>query len=147
MRAMALAAAAAFLAQPVAAAAAEDRLDLAAGERRSAAFAGASFRVPLGGGETRAPALRLQLAITHHVEDRGSAQALRSVRSPGLELGAGGGGEPRLTMAGRTLPELKRQLGFKGSTGWIIAGGAVVALGAALLLLGDCDACDAEPAN
>ncbi len=113
--------------------AAEDFRNFGAGERRSAAFAGANVRLELGRKIT-APTARLQLAMTHSYEDRQSAAPARKFGGRGLELGLGQGKQPALFLNGQEAkkPDKKLGLGSTTTTLLVIAGvvAAVFALGA-----------------
>jgi hypothetical protein len=95
-------------------------------EHRSAAFAGARLRVPLGGDERsrEAPSARFQLGVDHVYEDRRSAAPARAYRTSGLELGFARG--PNLFVAGAPAHTARQRLGI--STGGAIAIGAAVTL-------------------
>jgi hypothetical protein len=99
-----------------------------AGPQRSAigAFAGMKIAVPFGGGRARAPRARLQVAPSYATLDAGSGAPLGVRTGAGVELGLGRHGALDLSIAGRDAPELKRQLGFKGSTLYIVVGGVVL---------------------
>ena len=126
--------------------AAEDRIVSHNPERRSAAFAGASFAIPFGGPRSGRADARLQLTMQHRIEDRGSAAPARMLRGDGLALALSGEDGPRLSFAGRSPSEM-RQLGFRDSTVPLIVGAVVLVGVGAWLIFHDCDACDAEPLN
>jgi hypothetical protein len=89
------------------------------------AFAGGSFVLPLGGGRQARPSARLRISpVTAFVDTRSGAIVER--QGQGLELGLTGAGHADLRLAGGRPAALKRQLGFKGSTGYIVVGGVVV---------------------
>ncbi|MFL6844160.1 MAG: hypothetical protein ACJ8ER_04690 [Allosphingosinicella sp.] len=90
-----------------------------------AAFAGASFTLPLGSGRHERASARLQLSPVASFYDGGSGRLVRQ-SGAGLELGLTSNGTPDLRLAGYGPAELKRTLGFKGSTGYVIVGGAVL---------------------
>jgi hypothetical protein len=98
-------------------------------ERRTAAFAGALIRMPLGhlGSEARAlPTARLHLGAEHVYRDRRSATAAIRYRTAGLELGLLDNAAPKLFVAGAPIRKAKGRLGI--STGGAIAIGAGVML-------------------
>jgi hypothetical protein len=101
---------------------------LEAGPQRSAigAFAGVKVALPFGGRGSRAPRARLQVAPTYATVDAGSGAPLGIRTGAGIELGLGRRGALDLSIAGRDAPQLKRQLGFKGSTPYIVVGGIVL---------------------
>lgn len=119
-----LAAACALVAQPCLAAALPG--DLAPVHERMGAFAGLSLALPLGTGRRSAPRAALRLSPAYAVIDGRSGALVRAVRGSGLELGVTAGDAPTFMLAGRSRAELKRSLGFKGSTGYIVAGGVVL---------------------
>ena len=95
-------------------------------EQRTAAFAGASLRIPLGAREAARPSLRLQLTPAYYSRDPATS-AIRSRRPEGLEIGASGG-RPALFVAGQPASGLERRMNAGGSTGTtlLIVGGVVV---------------------
>ena len=123
---------AATLAAPVHAA----PLDLSAGDIRPGAFAGVRLNVPLGGSGTARPRTELAIAPTL---SRTSANGMTTTRiGEGMALTIGERHKPMLTIAGvraDTALGLRSQgrsnadhkLGL--STGWVIAGGILVAAG------------------
>jgi hypothetical protein len=107
-------AAALFTAQPILAA-----------ERQSAAFAGATVRVPFGGGADRKASARLRVTSFHDYRDvRGAV--VQSHRPAGLELGFTGLLKPAVFVGGRPLAQAEPRLHGKGKTTWIVVGGVVV---------------------
>jgi hypothetical protein len=129
-------AAAMLVAQPCLAA--EDIRDAGWDPRRSAAFAGASLRIPLGSAGAAAPAARLQLGLRHDVGDS---------RPAAFELGVTRLGKPAFYVGGREVGETRRRLGLTGGTGGLepalIIGAVVVGV---VLLTGE-DETDAAPAG
>jgi hypothetical protein len=124
--------------------AADDARDAGSGGHAVAAFAGASLRLPLGGGAAAKPSTRLQLTTVHYRADRRSS-FLRGHRSAGLELGMADGRKPALFLMGEDVAQMKRRLGIgSGSTPLYILGGVAVAVAAAVLLL-DGDGSSGEP--
>jgi hypothetical protein len=95
---------------------------------RMGAFAGAGIAVPLGTARRAAPRARLQLGPAFALVDARTGALAGSRRAPGIELAVGPRGAPELSIAGRSGAELKHRMGFKGSTGYIIVGGAVLAV-------------------
>ena len=115
-------------------------------ERRIGAFAGATFTIPFNRRGAAAPEARLQLTMLHRITDRGSASPTRTIVSDGLALGLSRSGQVGLSLRGRTISELRQQLGFNGSTTPLIVGGAVLlGIGAYFLLFNCGDACDSQP--
>jgi hypothetical protein len=97
-------------------------------EHRSSAFAGARFRVPLGGGgERRSPTARLHLGVDHVYSDRHSAAPAVTYRTSTLELGVSRRGAPALFVGGAPAREIERRLG--------ISTGGAIAIGAGLMLV------------
>ena len=105
--------------------AADDLRDAAAAERRTGAFAGLSVRLPLGQAAPAKPVARLQLTTVHHMRDRETG-AIRHMRAPGLELGAGQSGKPVLTLGGQRADDMQRRLGVGGSTTTVLIVGGVL---------------------
>lgn len=102
---------------------------------RTGAFAGVGVSLPLGTSDRVAPRARLQLGPSFGMYDAQTGALLGSKRPAGLELGASRDGLPALTLAGVGGAQMKRRLGFHGSTGYIVVGGVlvlVVLLGAAV---------------
>jgi hypothetical protein len=105
----------AFLsAQPVRAA--DDLREPGMTERRSAAFAGASFRLGLGPKSQRPPTLHLKLGMRHTFRDGGSAAPTSVRESSVLELGVARSGKPVTYVGGRNTSEMKRQSNLLGNT-------------------------------
>lgn len=126
VRCAAVAAAGAVVAQPCLAAPLGSESGAVPG--RMGAFAGASFVLPFGArGRAAAPSARLQVAPVSAYRD-GRSGALVQRRGAGVELGLTGAGTPDLLLAGNRPAALKRTLGFKGSTGYIVVGGVVLAV-------------------
>lgn len=110
--------------------------EVSAGEVHAGAFAGLRLRVPLGA--SRAPQPRAELALAPTLT-RASIDGIRTTRvGEGLGLSIAERTKPKLTIAGiradtalglrsedHTSPD--RKLGI--STGWVIAGGVLVAAG------------------
>ena len=95
---------------------------------RMGAFAGAGVAVPLGTARRAAPRARLQVGPAFALVDVRTGALTGSRRAAGIELGLDPRGAPALSIAGRSGPELTRRIGFKGSTGYIIVGGVVLAV-------------------
>lgn len=96
--------------------AADDFRDPGMTERRSAAFAGASFRLGLGRGAQKPPTLHLKLAMRHTLQDRSSAAPTSVRESSGLELGLAKTGKPVAYVAGRSTAEMERKSNLLGNT-------------------------------
>jgi hypothetical protein len=90
------------------------------------AFAGVRIAMPFGGARRAAPIARLQIGPSYAAVDARSGALVATRQGAGVELGLGRNGAPALSLAGRTAPELKRQLGFKGSTTYVVIGGVVL---------------------
>jgi hypothetical protein len=90
------------------------------------AFAGVKLAMPLGRGRSRPPHLRLEVAPSYALVDARSGAALGTRTEAGLELGLRRDGALDLSIAGRSAADLKPRLGFKGSTGYIVVGGALL---------------------
>ena len=105
--------------------------DPAPGARRSAAFAGLSFSLPLGGDQAT-PRAALGAGFVHSVGDA-SGRVSRRIGLSGLELPLAGAGRPGLAVGGRSLAEIRPSLRGSGSTPFIV-GGVLLAAGAAVLL-------------
>ena len=117
-----------FLSVAGAATAAVDHRDALQAGSRSGAYAGASVRLGLGGGESR-PSARLQLGMRSVSGDRHSAG--RTL--PALELGLGGSESGALFIGGRPKAEIERKLGMKdggiGTTAVLLFSAALLAVG------------------
>ena len=116
-----------FAAQP--ALAADDFRDLGTRpEHRSAAFAGASFRIPFGGerGSAGRPVASFQIGVDHVYEDRASPLPARTYRTSALELGLSRRSGARLLVGGAPVRDVERRLGI--GTGGAIAIGAGIAI-------------------
>jgi len=105
-------------------------------ERRSGAFAGAVFKVPLGGAVTRKPSARLQLGMSHVYQDRHSSAPPTRLHSSVLEFGLTDNGKPLWLVGGQSTEGLKQRLGISGSTKTVllIVGGVAAAALAVVLL-------------
>jgi hypothetical protein len=125
MKGAALAAAAASVAgQPCLAASLGPDGGMARG--KVGAFAGASLRLPFGAGRHSAAAsARLQVSSVTLAYDRRSG-GLAERFGTGVDLGLNRSGRPDLRLAGSAPAEVKRRIGFKGSTGYIVVGGVVL---------------------
>jgi len=129
---LALLVTAATLAAPVHAA----PLEMSAGDVRPGAFAGVRLNVPLGGSKAARP--RTELAIAPTLSPT-SADGMTTTRiGEGVALTVGERHKPMLTIAGvradtalglrsEGQPNADHKLGL--STGWVIAGGVLVAAG------------------
>ena len=142
MKSLAIAAlVAAELAVAVQPAMAADLGDTQAASQRQGAFAGARFRVPLGGGE-KAGKARAALTMTPVLHGRQADGAMRTRFGEGVELAFTG--KPQLSLAGRPVSQIApgrtgpdgRRLGTSTGKGLLIVGGiVVVTLGALALLI------------
>jgi len=108
--------------QPCLAAGADGRM---AASGHVGAFAGASFTLPFGGAGHSGPAARLELSPAFAVTNPASGETFER-RGAGFALGLTRAGKPDLRFGGRSQTELKRSLGFKGSTGYIVVGGVLL---------------------
>lgn len=122
--AVAFIAACAAVAEPCAAAGIVGQEDAARG--RVGAFAGVRIAMPFGGAGRAAPLARLQVAPSYALVDARSGALVGTRAGAGVELGLTRGGAPAMEIAGRSAPALKRELGFKGSTTYIVIGGVVL---------------------
>lgn len=116
-------------------------------ERGTAAFAGASVKMPLGSRSAAKPSARLQLGMRHVYRDP-AGRSPSQVRQVGLiELGSPGGARPALFVGGRNMTDVKRNRGLVGTTGTLLfaAGIAIGAYAAYELFLDDDN--DTKPAN
>jgi hypothetical protein len=113
---------AAIAAQPCAAASFGD--EGMAGAGRIGAFAGVALALPVGALGRARPSARLQLSPVYAAYDRSGFARVRP--GGGLALGLEGPGKLGLRLAGSSPAELKRRIGFKGSTGYIVVGGLLV---------------------
>jgi hypothetical protein len=125
MRGAALAAAASVAAQPCLAASLGPDGGIARG--RIGAFAGASLRLPFGAGPRPVASARLQVSAVALDYDRRSGGRVERFGT-GLDLGLSRSGRPDLRLAGSAPAEIKRRIGFKGSTGYIVVGGVVLVI-------------------
>ncbi|HEX8668272.1 MAG TPA: hypothetical protein VF727_07870 [Allosphingosinicella sp.] len=100
-------------------------------ERRTGAFVGANVRLPLGAATRAKPTARLQLTTSY---DLRSARELRSIRPPGLEIGASGLGKPELFVGGARLSDHEGRLGLTGDS-WVVPLLIVVAVTASVVAL------------
>ena len=125
------AAAAALAVQP--AVAADLETAAAVGERRGS-FAGATLRVPLDGGASRAARPRLAIGFSRVYERVDSTGRIERSVTPGLELGLDSG-RPMLLVAGRNPATARQRLGIGGTTTTllVVAGLAVAAFAIAEL--------------
>jgi|GEM_PF-1763677 len=100
------------------------------GPGRVGAYAGASLALPLGPGRHEAPKARLRLSPVSAYYDGRSGRLVESPGGAGVEIGLTGHGKADLRIAGGRPAEIGRTLGqrigFKGSTGYIVVGGAVL---------------------
>ena len=103
-------------------------------EHRTAAFAGARLRIPLGAETRRArPSARLHLGMEHVYEDRRIAAPAQAFRTSALELGFSRRSGPTFFIGGAPVGEVERRVGI--STGGAIAIGVGATVLAALLLV------------
>lgn len=93
---------------------------------RMGAFAGLRIAMPLGGAERAVPRARLQIAPSFAMADARSGAFVASRTAAGLQLGMARTGAPALSFGDRSAPELRRRLGLRGSTTYIVIGGAVL---------------------
>jgi hypothetical protein len=107
------------------------RGDAAPVTQRSAAFAGLSLSLPLGGGGAK-PRAALGAGFVRSAGDA-SGRVERRISLSGLELPLAGAGRPDLAIGGRSLAELRPSLRGSGSTPFIV-GGVLLAAGAVVLL-------------
>jgi hypothetical protein len=120
---LSIAAAAMLAAQP--SHAAEDFGDGRTTQVRAGGFAGLSLRVPLDGARSRRPTARLQVTGIRQMRD--ASGATRTTWAEGVQLGAGRGGRPTLTIAGQDPFRTRDRLGVHGSTGTaLLIGGGIV---------------------
>lgn len=103
-----------LLAQPCLAA--DDFREVQGVERRSAAFAGASFRLRLGGDAVSPPTLRLKLATRHVYESQNTAAPTQVREFSAVELGLTKTGKPAPYVAGQSTAEIKRKANLVGNT-------------------------------
>jgi len=96
------------------------------GPGRAGAYAGASLSLPLGPGRHLAPRARLRLSPISAYHDARSGRLVESPSGAGLEIGLTGEGKADLRIAGARPVEIGRRIGFKGSTGYVVVGGAVL---------------------
>ena len=121
--ALCTAAAAMLAAQPCLAA--QDFRESRTAEVRTGGFAGLSLRVPLDGARSHRPTARLQVTSLRQTRDASGASA--TVWAQGVQIGAGRGGRPALTVAGQNPRQTRERLGVRGSTGTaLVIGGAVL---------------------
>jgi hypothetical protein len=125
MRGAALAAAASVAAEPCLAASLGPDSGIARG--KVGAFAGASLRLPFGAGPRMAASARLRVSAVTLDYDRRSGGLVERFGT-GLDLGLSRSGRPDLRLAGSSPAEVKRRIGFKGSTGYIVVGGVVLVI-------------------
>lgn len=98
-------------------------------ERNASAYAGLSFRLPLGAEAQRKPLVRLQVRLDAP-QRRTALEELPELRPRGLELGLLETGKPALFVNGRSTSGAQRQLGLGGSGGQtaLIVGGVLLAV-------------------
>jgi opacity protein-like surface antigen len=100
------------------------------GAARSGAFAGARLKLPIGGREPGQ--MRAGLGIGPMLSAQGTDGRIRTSFGDGLEFGMRESSPARLSIAGRSLDEIRLQAdGKKGGvpTWALIAGGVVIAVG------------------
>jgi hypothetical protein len=107
--------------------AADPRLDLDAGERRSSASAGAYFAMPFGGSRNGRAQGGLRLRMTHDYRTAGARQT-RVVGADALELRLIGEQRPTLFVASRPVTgrENRRNLVGGGIISTVVIGLAIV---------------------
>jgi hypothetical protein len=123
LRFAAFAAAVSVAAQPCAAARLVDESSFAPG--RVGAFAGAAVTLPFASKGRLAPDARLQFSPTYTAYDMRAVKRVER-RGSGVELGLRGEGKIDLRLSGQRPADIKRRLGFKGSTGYIVVGGLLL---------------------
>ena len=141
-RAWLAAAAASMLSQPVLAA--DAFRDMGPQERRTGAFAGLNFKMPLGTRAAVRPSARLQLTTSH---DYRSAAGVRSYRPAGLEFGLTAKGRPDMFVGGARIADTEKRLGLTGGADWVLPVallGAVI-VGVVLLTDGDNELPEQQP--
>lgn len=126
--------------------AAEDFRDAGSGQRRSAGFAGASLRLPLGAARPAKPTARLQLGLRHDVSDNRGGSLGRESRSALFELGVTRFAKPAFYVGGRDVDAARRRLGIGNGTGWVVPALIIGAVVVGVVLLTD-PTSDAEPAG
>ena len=114
-------------AQP--AAAARDHRLGQTGETRTAAFAGATFRIPFGRQADR-PQTRLQLGLRSVSIDSQSAAPSRVRHVPAVEFGVDSRETGTLYLAGQSRADIERRLALRGNST------VTYVFGAALLVVG-----------
>ncbi|HEV2078798.1 MAG TPA: hypothetical protein VGR19_02720 [Allosphingosinicella sp.] len=121
--------------------AAQDVRPLRPGEQRSASFAGAQVRMPLGSKAATKPTARLQLGIAHSSRPMDFAAPPRTYRVSALELGASQTGKPNLYAGRRRASDVRKRLGAKGESGTtlLIVGGVVMGLAILALIASAAD--------
>ena len=117
--------------------AAEDIRNQVDMERRSAMFAGATMRLPLGPAAAHRPSVRLQLTARYTNESHAAAPTI--VAQPaGFEFGATRSGAPSFYIGGLSLRQFQRRISAaqdddgqsdsdRNLTGAMILGGLVIA--------------------
>lgn len=117
------------------AAAAEDPRFGGTAERHRAAFAGATFRLPLGGPAAAAPEARLGIGFADYSRD-GTGALVGGGHALPLQAGMSDG-RLRLFVGGERLSRLERRLGVTdGETALLAAGGLAAGVLAVVLLSG-----------
>lgn len=110
--------------------AAQDQRIGQSAETRTAAFAGASVRLPFGGRQAARPQTHLQLGMRSISTDPQSAAPLRARNVPAVELGLGNRERFNLYLAGQSRADIERRLGVRGNST------VTYVFGAALLVVG-----------
>jgi hypothetical protein len=128
MKSIAITAAAALAATlaPAPCRAADDMRTIGNHGRQSAAFAGGTIRLPLGGTRGARPTARLQLGMISGL------QGTRPVRTGGLEFGLTGQGKPEMFVGGQSAREMRERMQLNGSSG----NTAAIVFGAVLVVVG-----------
>ncbi len=85
----------------------------AATEQRTSAFAGVNLRMAIGGSTREKPSARLQFTTSRSVRNLDTG-AVRTVKAPGLEIGAAKAGTPALYLNGQSKAEIEQRLGLFG---------------------------------
>jgi hypothetical protein len=96
------------------------------GAGRVGAYAGASLAFPLGPGRHGAPTARLRLSPVSAYRDSRSGRLVERPAGAGVEIALTGAGKADLRIAGERPARIGERIGFKGSTGYIVVGGAVL---------------------
>ncbi|HWH18030.1 MAG TPA: hypothetical protein VNT77_06815, partial [Allosphingosinicella sp.] len=95
-------------------------------ERRSDRFAGASFKLPLGGLTGTKPTARLQFGMRHVYKDARAVAPAATYNVAALEIGASSAGKPALFVGGRELSKVDQRLNAQGGSTALIIGGVVL---------------------